>query len=370
MRRATTTSLMGVSTKASMMCLLAHLRSAPALSFTAPNSMNNNINMQQYQQQRRTFMSSSDDDGGLDFSYTPDLASEAKELSKGEMIEKIASEWLPHFANEDIRNKLRKQLSTTPVNGMITSDEIQITHVENEQGEDVKFQLGAMSLRDALAQARDNERDLVQLASNGNKSFCRLRCEKKRFLATVQEELDALEAIATGGKGGRNDGHKKKKAQTQHIFKDVVDAHFIGWKSVKIFNEIKSGHPVKLAIQQFQDPSRAVAKLQEMLAAIKAKADAAAAASTDPTKASPGLHFYSGIGVSPSELSITLQPVTDSNSKVKQTRHPQPKEWAQTEQKLESLTGGRGTYRKSTNLVAKNIGAREFRTDKFGRRIE
>lgn len=324
---------------------------------------------------RRGFSSgydASDEVGG--FEFTPDLVSEAKELSKGELMEKIMAEWLPEYANDEMRQRLRKHLVAFPINEMITSDEIQITHVENEAGEDVKFQLGTMTLQDALQQARDNERDLVQLASNGGKAFCRLRAERKRFMSTIQEDLDALEAAANGGKGSGSANKRKPKPPTHHIFKDVVDAHFIGWKSVKIFNEIKAGHAVKLSIQQFQNPEMAVAKMQEMLAAIKSKADAAAAAaSSNPAeahKAVPGLHFYTGIGVSGSELSITLQPVLDANSKVKQTRHPLPKDWAQTEQRLLAATGGKGTYRKSNVLVAKNVGAREFRTDKFGRRIE
>eukprot|EP00758_Cryptobia_borreli_P011422 Tbor_TRINITY_DN5654_c2_g1::TRINITY_DN5654_c2_g1_i14::g.9359::m.9359 len=83
------------------------------------------------------------------------------------------------------------------------------------------------------------------------------------------------------------------------------------------------------------------------------------------------LHFYTGIGVTPTELSVTLQPVLDETqaNKIKTIKHPNNNNWANTLQRMNNITGGGGTY-KAGGLKKRALGAREFRTDKYGRRTE
>lgn len=314
-----------------------------------------------------------DDDDGLSFDPTAALQKEATYVSRGSQVEDLVREWLPSNAGEDLRAKLRKHLHAMPIGSMISaSNRINITHLENEKGEEVNRVPGILQGEDgknkqftlesaiALAASCEGGKVLVQVAENGGVSYCRIRDEKTRFLRTVADEIEALERALGGGTAAPTTQRVRKlRDLVTHAFSDVVDAHFIGWRSKKIAADLAKAHPVKLAIQKFQNPDGALTKMREMLEAVKAESEAKS-----------NIHHCSGIQLSANELSVTLMPVLDDNSKIKAIRHPSDQEWTNAERRMFEATGGRGTYQKSNVLKKQAIGAREFRTDRFGRRIE
>jgi translation initiation factor IF-3 len=254
-----------------------------------------------------------------------------------------------------------------------------------------------MSLEDALQQARDNNRDLVQVASSGGVAYCRLRDAKSRALALVQPLIDASRgaspssssssssssspsSAASSSGEGAGDGAassaaqgKKKREQKVHVFRDVVDAHFCDWRGRKIASELAHGHPIKLQITQFLSPKSASSKMQEMMQSIKHHAEVDKE-HEDGLKKTPRPtvgHNSTGIHVSDKELAVTLQP-TEPGAVVK---HPSANDWAVALRRHEQLCNKSdrktvGTYAESQTLKPRKIGARTFRVDKYGRRLD
>ena len=144
-----------------------------------------------------------------------------------------------------------------------------------------------------------------------------------------------------------------------HEFRDAADAHFIDWRSKKIALDLAKGHPTKLQINKFVAPAAAVAKMREMLDRIKLVTELA-----EP----PIPHHYSSLTCTDRQLAVTLTP----SNKGQKVRHPSDKDWERLTQRFQHSvadSGRSGTYR-AKSAKPRAVGARDFRVDKYGRRIE
>lgn len=276
----------------------------------------------------------------------------------------VLRELLPSHAPPEAFAKAQKYLLEHPINELIDATMIHITHVANAEGEEVKAAGGMVRSpcdRDtAIRQAREKGLDVVMMARRGDTAYCRIRNEKNHVLHLVKKELDAAaEAAETAGRPS------KVKDLLQHQFRDVVDAHFIGWKSKKIVQELKKGYPVKLVIREFQNWEGAILKMKEMCKAIQRVAEG--------EKVS---HHFSSITANANEVSVMFSPSVNrgnSGNKVVQIKHPIEKEWAYAQKRMEDScrkSGRFGTYMKAPQLKPRCLGETTYRVDKYGRRIE
>lgn len=304
-------------------------------------------------------------DAAEEFVYDPmegvqrDVAVETAKKS----VDAVLRELLPPHAPSEAFAKAQKYLLEHPINELIMSTNIQITHITNTEGEEVKVTgAGGSSSCDrdaALRQAREKGLDLVLMGRKGDTAYCRIRNEKDHILQLVKKELDAAAAVESSGRP------TKIKELIQHQFRDVVDAHFIGWKSKKIVQDIKKGHPVKLVIREFQNWEGSILKLREMCKAVER------AAETDKVS-----HHFCSITANANEVSIMLSPSVNrsgSGNKGVQIKHPIEKEWANAKKRMEDScrkSGRFGTYMKAPQLKPRCLGETTYRVDKYGRRIE
>lgn len=264
----------------------------------------------------------------------------------------IARRLLPSGAPASAVTRTQQYLTEHPIDELITASSIQITHIANAAGEEEKVRL-VCDREAALSKAKSLKLNLVKMGGKDDTAFCRIRDERARILKLVESELQ--EANPTPQQT------EKKKNVIQHQFRDVVDAHFIGWKSKKIVADIKKGHPVKLVIREFQNYESALLKLQEMCRAMQRVAEEGKVP-----------HHFTSITASSTEASISFSPpATGKNSTL--IKYPTQKEWDTAHAKMgESCkkSGRLGTYAKTGFLKPRNVGQTTYRVDKFGRRLE
>ncbi|EPY34188.1 hypothetical protein STCU_01783 [Strigomonas culicis] len=222
--------------------------------------------------------------------------------------------------------------------------------------------LSPCSLEDALEQAQQRGLHLVQMGVREGLAFCRIRDETPWIHQLIAEDMAAAGAAAAGAAEEAASAPEKLKKLVDHQFRDVVDAHFIGWKSKKIAEDIRRLHPVKLTIKDFQSAESAMYKLREMCVAIKEFAEA------------KGIyHHFTSIVGNDREASITLSPSSANKSGTvsKLVKHPSEKEWTSALKRMQDQcqrAGRTGTYFKSSSLKPRNVGASLHRVDKYGRR--
>eukprot|EP00796_Vickermania_ingenoplastis_P012901 gene12901-8761_t len=261
---------------------------------------------------------------------------------------------LPRGAPAAAFAKARQYVQQHPVDELIASPVVQVTHILNTSGEEEKSGWPKMDLEEAKRRASDRQLNLVMMARKDDVAFCRIRDEKAVILALVKKELEAAEEQASGAP-------KKVKNMIQHPFRDVVDAHFIGWKSKKIVEDLKKGHPVKLVIREFQNWEAALLKLQEMCAAMQKVAESGKIP-----------HHFTGITASSTEASIIFSPPAPGSGKAV-IRYPGNKEWENARKRMEDAcrkSGRFGTYMKTGALKPRSLGQTTYRVDKYGRRIQ
>ncbi|KAG5476661.1 hypothetical protein CUR178_03834 [Leishmania enriettii] len=305
-------------------------------------------------------------------------------------VESIVEELAPPNASSEALEKIRSYLRQHPVDTLILHAEVQITHMESpDTGAEERVHLTPMGIKEALEEAQLRKMNLVQMGARGDElAYCRIRRERPRVWKLVQPEMDLVSGL-TGTPAtnnavaaqhqepqkhdtGRGDNQTdrplqylgKTKELVDHAFRDAVDDHFIGWRSKKIVQDIRKGHPVKLTIRDFQCPEAAVHKLREMSNAVKTYAE----------EQRIYHHFTSIIG-NEREASLTLSPpmANKSGTISKTVKHPSEKEWAHTLKRMEDAcqkAGRRGTYVKSKKLKMRNLGATTYRVDKYGRRMD
>lgn len=284
---------------------------------------------------------------------------EAAEAGAENNLEKILSSWLPEYAPDAAIDKVKAYLAKNPVDELILSPTVQVTHIEDESGEEKKVSnLSPMTLKEAIENARERGISVVQMAERDGVAFVRIRNEKKRVLEMIAQELSSLESSTPA----QPQVNLRLKNNIDHIFRDAVDDHFVGWKSKKIVDDMKKLHPVKIGIQQFQSADTAVSKLRQMANAIKTQAE------------SLGVwHHFTSMNASDKEVSVLFSPSIQGKANAsKQVKHPSEKEWNNLVSRLEGALGksGRmGTYMKMNDLKPRNVGATPYRVDKYGRRI-
>jgi hypothetical protein len=332
------------------------------------------------------------------FDPTAAVAGEARRLRQATLIEALVDSLLPAGSPSEAREKLLAHFRATPINNCIGHQRVVITHTQNESGEEVRMRLPEMTLEDALEQARDNNLDLVQVAEKAADgiAYCRLRNEQVKALSLVSDLVPsasgasaaAQAAGAAGAADGSDPAQQQQQAQAEqlqggrtppqrepksHVFRDAVDQHFVDWRSRKIVEELHRGHPVTLQIQQFISPESAIGKMKEMMDAVKAHAEKDEKFAAGLTQRDRGLvsHRYTGVRVSDKELAVTLVP----DRKTSGLKHPGPADWAAAQKRFIELCRksdrkSAGTYQESSSLKRRDVGARTFRTDKFGRRLE
>ncbi|KEG12517.1 hypothetical protein DQ04_01651080 [Trypanosoma grayi] len=288
-------------------------------------------------------------------------------------LDGILQELLPENAPESARQKVVTYLQQHPIDTLITQPKIQITHVEDpESGAETKMSLSPCDLSEALQQAQERSMNLVQMGARGDVAYCRIRHEYPRILSLVSVELEALrgeEGVEKaggriGGSGGDSHADGKLRELIDHQFRDVVDTHFVGWRSKKIVDDIKKRHPVKLTIREFQSPEAAVTKLREMCQAMQRYAEEKVI-----------YHHFTSIVANEREASVTFSPSLPSakSNAWKHIKYPGEKEWAHAKKRMEEAcrkSGRYGTYSKSSALKPRSLGQTLFRVDKYGRKID
>ncbi|EPY37449.1 hypothetical protein AGDE_06485 [Angomonas deanei] len=280
--------------------------------------------------------------------------------SAKQSIDTIVQSFLPEGAPPSAFTKVKQYFETHPIDSLIVEQQVQITHVQNpETGAEEKMgNLSPCDLEEALEQAQERGLNLVQMGSREGTAFCRIRDEKPWVLNLIKEEM------ASAGVLPAEEGGVKLKSMIDHQFRDAVDAHFVGWKSKKIAEDIKRQHPVKLVIKDFQSAETAIYKLQEMTTAIKEYCE---------TKK---IYFhYPGITANDREASIILSPSGSARSgtSADTIKCPSAKDWDNALKRMQEAckkSGRLGTYVKANTLKKRNVGTRLFRTDKYGRRVE
>lgn len=311
---------------------------------------------------------------GLDFEYDPmaGVRHDAAVVAAGRDLDSILEELLPEGAPPAAAEKVRLYLQQHPVDSLITAANVQITHVESpETGLDERASLSPVPLVEALEQSEFRKMHLVQMGCREDVAFCRIRDERPWVYKLIAEEMSAVEAERAAleeqeqrvgnRRGGRGSGGLKELVDNN--FRDLVDAHFIGWKSKKICEDVKKGHSVKLTIRDFQSAETAMHKLREMSNAMKRYAEEKAI-----------WHHFTSIVGNEREASITFSPAVENKAGQisKLVKHPGEKEWAHALKRMQDScqrSGRIGTYAKTGNLRPRNVGSTMYRTDKFGRRI-
>ena len=295
-----------------------------------------------------------DDSQEFNFDGGAALAEDVKRTQQFSAARQVALSTLPPKAPPGAVEKVVKHLAAHPINDAIMAQRIVVTHVENAQGEEAKQPMPEMPLAEALSKARDLSLDLVQMAEKDGRAFCRLRKEKKKLLELVKDELEPAQPEVT------------LRESVSFVVRDVINAHTVEWKSRQVVEQLQRLHPVKLCIQQFATPESAAQKMKELMAQIKKFAEEKEV-----------YHHYTGIQSSDRELAVTLSPSvsTKRGAAAKVVKHPSPEDWAQQSAKLEahckeSRGQAIGTYRKRETLKHRNMGVRQFRTDKYGRILE
>lgn len=295
---------------------------------------------------------------GEPFHYDPlegiqrDVATETVKRGADELVRSL----LPAFAPPEAVMKAKQHILQHPINELIAAEKVVVTHTVNEKGEETRAGLPPCSLDEALQLAREKGVQLVQMAYKNGTAYCRIRDEKSQLLQLVQQELDAAEAASSS--------QKKKKPMLQHQFRDVVDAHFIGWKSKKIIADLKKGHPVKLVIREYQNWEGALEKLREMCRAVQKVGEAEKVP-----------HLYTSIIANSTEVSVSYAPPVSSGGggKTLTIKHPVEKDWAHAKKRMEEAcrkSGRFGTYVKVPSMKPRNLGETTYRVDKYGRRME
>jgi len=268
--------------------------------------------------------------------------------------EAVIAKLLPPTAPAEAIEALRKYFTERPINGMIRADVVTITHIEGRDGRDERAPAAGykeLSFDDALEKAMDAEMDLVRFGGKFDDqrgidvAYCRLRFEKVAALRSVApllpKELNEM-LVKTGivpesaGDDAADAEEEAKKdfvleEMTVHQFRDRADAHFVGWKSKKIVQEMRRRHPTRLLIGEFSTPVSAIRKMREMLLAIEQHAK---------VEDAPVPHFYTGVHANGKELAIILQP---QPAKAKQkdggVRHPSPEDWKRALTKMNDALG-------------------------------
>lgn len=328
-------------------------------------------------------------DDAFEFEFDPmaGVRHDAAVESAKKSVNAIVAELAPPNASEAALAKIHAYLQQHPIDSLILHAEVQITHIENpETGAEDRVHLSPMDIKDALEQAQLRKMNLVQMGARGDElAYCRIRRERPWVWKLVQPEMDLVVGL-TGvpstsdssaaspadspqqqQDGGAADKPRQYMGKTKelidHAFRDAVDAHFVGWRSKKIVQDIRKGHPVKITIRDFQSAEAAIHKLHEMSNAVKANAEELQV-----------YHHFTSIVANDREASLTLSPPTANKSGTisKQVRHPGEKEWAHALQRMEDLcakAGRSGTYMKSNKLKRRSVGLTTFRVDKYGRRV-
>ena len=291
-----------------------------------------------------------DDMIAFEFDASASLQQDAREATTQLGAEELARRVVPaHFTiaqHQGVIDHLRQ----TPVNDMITAEKVVITHVENDEGEEVA-QSGPrreIELTDALERAKDANKDLVQFAFNekNNTAYCRIRGE-------IEKLLKKMNASSPDGSadGAADDSPIQAADKLQQMceieFSDRVDAHFIDWKSKKIVIDIYKGHPVQLRIRKFASVSTAVPKMREFLSRIRQYAELS----------QPMIpHHHTGISVSDKMISVTLMPSSVVQGKVPQVKHPSENDWSKGTKRFMSAmeaSGQEGTFVKRSTFRKK-----------------
>ena len=311
--------------------------------------------------EKRRFQSTSDEEFGSVFDPTATIQREAAAAQADQLRDRILKEWLPADAPDAAINKLRKSLHEFPIDGMIVCPRVKITHVEDDEGVEKSMKLEPVDRDEALEQASLRKKNLVQMAERDGVAFARIRDEKKRIMKLLEPDLQTDNAASSDRNSEKS--NQRLKPGIDHVFRDVVDAHFISWKSKKIAQDLKRMHPVKLAVQEFQSADSAVSKLREMCNAIKAFSEQ-----------NKIYHHYTSIHATDREFSVTLSPSIQGQKNSSVTvKHPGEKEWNNAVNRLGGAlraSGRMGTYSKAQELKPRNVGAQPFRVDKYGRKIE
>ncbi|KPI83644.1 hypothetical protein ABL78_7316 [Leptomonas seymouri] len=336
------------------------------------------------------------DEAAFNFEFDPldgvrhDAAVETAKKSVDNIVEELA----PLNAPAEALAKIRTYLVQHPVDALILHPEVLITHIENpDTGAEDRVHLSPMDIKSALEQAQLRKMNLVQMGARGNElAYCRIRRERPWILKMVQAEMEQAggmmgdpaairspSAAVAGATTAAAEGEVhapasspqqhppqyigKTKPLIDHPFRDAVDAHFIGWRSKKIVQDIRKGHAVKVTIKEFQSPESAIIRLREMCNAMKAYAE------TEHV-----YHHFTSIVANDREASIAFSPPTanKSGTMAKSVRHPTEKEWVNALKRMEDAcqkAGRLGTYMKTNKLKMRNMGASLYRVDKYGRRV-
>lgn len=294
-----------------------------------------------------------DADDGFTLNATDILHRQVAQANASANSDALVAMWLPDNAPQPAKDKVLEYLRSHPVDNLIQCSSVLVTHIE-ENGEEKKVNVSEMPLEDAIESAKERGLSVVQMGERDGLAYVRFRNEKNRVLSLVAAELAEIDNTAT-------QSIRLKKA-TEHVFRDVVDAHFIGWKSKKIVEDLKKLHPVKVGVNQFQTAESAVSKLREMCNAMKQHAEATGV-----------YHHFTSINTSDKEVAILFSPsVQGKNNSSKSVKHPGEKEWNHTANRLGEVlrkSGRSGTYSKAEVLTPRNMGALPYRVDKYGRRI-
>ncbi|KAG8344869.1 hypothetical protein TRVL_04301 [Trypanosoma vivax] len=287
-------------------------------------------------------------------------------------LEGIVSDFVPQQAPDSARQKVRAYLQQHPIDSLITQPKVHITHVEDpESGVETKVSLSPCDLAEALQQAKERGVNLVQMGSRGDTAYCRLRQESGRIRGLITAELEAISSESesqqqsrdhAAGRGGKGD--LKVRELVDHVFRDVADAHFVGWRSKRIVDDIRKLHPVKLTIKEFQSPEAAISKLREMCQAMQRYAEEKTV-----------YHHFTSIVANDREASVTFAPAvpTGKGDSWRHIKYPGEKEWSSALKRMEEAckkSGRYGSYTKGNKLKMRSLGQTLYRVDKYGRRIE
>ncbi|CCW70181.1 unnamed protein product [Phytomonas sp. Hart1] len=295
----------------------------------------------------------------IDYEFDP-MASMQNDVLKDtarKNFDRVLYALLPADPPTSAVEKVRHYLQQHPIDILITQPRVQITHRENaETGLEEKVSLAPVALSEALQEAKQRGVNLVQMSARDDLAFCRIRTEQHRILKLIEPDLQEYETARSHvGEPGRE---SKAKKLIEHTFRDAVDAHFIGWKSRKICEDLQKGHPARITIKDFQSPEMAMQKLREMCAAIQSHAEANAI-----------YHHVTSVVGNERGVNVSLSPALPT----KTVRHPTAKDWANALKRMEEscrCTGRLGTYIKDNRLRPRNIGMSMFRVDKYGRRVD
>ncbi|RNF06852.1 hypothetical protein TraAM80_03797 [Trypanosoma rangeli] len=315
--------------------------------------------------------SGKDADASEEYVFDPTLSVQkdaALSMAK-KSLDAIIRDLLPANAPDSATQRVKTYLQQHPIDTLITQPKVHITHVEDpESGTEAKLSLSPCDLSEALEQAQGRGMNLVQMGTRGDMAYCRIRREIPRILGLVSAELEALlEQEKQEGSSHRvehDEAGGKLREQVDHQFRDVVDAHFVGWKSRKIVEDIKRRHPVKVTIKEFQSPDAAISKIREMCQAMQRYAE------------EKGIyHHFTSIVANDREVSVSFAPSLPSakSSAWKHIKYPKEKEWAHANKRMEEAcrkSGRHGTYMKNNQLKPRSLGQTLFRVDKYGRKIE